>query len=34
MMKNSLLVDPSFNEFYQMEKETRNMKGLYDDHDG
>ncbi len=33
MMKNSLLVDPSFKEFDEMEKEAESMKGLYDVHD-
>lgn len=34
MMKNSLLVDPSFEEFHAMEKSTISMAGLYDEHDG
>ncbi|XOQ44976.1 MAG: Gly-zipper-Omp domain-containing protein [Clostridium sp.] len=34
MMKNSLLVDPTFAEFDEMEKLARNVKGLYDPHDG
>ncbi|PWV99305.1 hypothetical protein DFQ01_11521 [Paenibacillus cellulosilyticus] len=34
MMKDSLLVDPTFTEFSEMERYTRNMRGLYDDHDG
>ena len=34
MMKNSLLVDPSFCEFSEMERLTRDVRGLYDDHDG
>lgn len=34
MMKNSLLVDPTFNEFKEMERLTSNLKGLYDLHDG
>lgn len=34
MMKNSLLVDPSFKEFHEMEKATRGVKGLWDEHDG
>ena len=34
MMKNSLLVDLTFNEFYEMEKAASSMKGLYDEHDG
>lgn len=34
MMKNSLLVDPTFREFAEMEKETASIKGLYDEHDG
>jgi hypothetical protein len=33
MMKNSLLVDPTFNEFAEMEKLTRSVSGLYDEHD-
>ena len=34
MMKNSLLVDPSFKEFHEMEKATRGVKGFWDEHDG
>jgi hypothetical protein len=34
MMKNSLLVDPTFVEFKEMEKLTQNVSGLYDAHDG
>lgn len=34
MMKDSLLVDPTFVEFNQMEQYARNMNGLYDEHDG
>lgn len=34
MMKDSLLVDPSFREFEQMEKAAQGMYGLYDTHDG
>ena len=34
MMKNSLLVDPSFKEFHEMEKATRGVKGLWEEHDG
>lgn len=34
MMKDSLLVDPTFAEFNQMEQYARNMNGLYDEHDG
>lgn len=34
MMKDSLLVDPTFREFSEMEKETASIKGLYDEHDG
>ena len=34
MMKNSLLVDPTFAEFNEMESLTRNVKELYDIHDG
>lgn len=34
MMKNSLLVDPTFEEFHEMEKAAGSMVGLYDQHDG
>lgn len=34
MMKNSLLVDPTFAEFNAMEKAAASMKGLYDEYDG
>lgn len=34
MMKNSLLVDPTFEEFHAMEKVASSMEGLYDKHDG
>ena len=34
MMKDSLLVDPSFKEFMEMEKVAISMQGLYDSHDG
>ena len=34
MMKDSLIVDPTFIEFNEMEKLTQNMSGLYDAHDG
>lgn len=34
MMKNSLLVDPAFNEFTEMENLTQIVTGLYDEHDG
>lgn len=34
MMKNSLLVDPTFVEFHEMEKAASSMDGLYDEHDG
>ncbi|MFG6368797.1 MAG: hypothetical protein K1W16_10305 [Lachnospiraceae bacterium] len=34
MMKDSLLVDPSFREFYEMEKAAAALHGLYDVHDG
>lgn len=34
MMKNSLLVDPTFEEFNAMEKAAASMTGLYDEHDG
>jgi len=33
-MKDSLLVDPTFKEFEDMERESRDMEGLYDLHDG
>ena len=33
MMKDSLLVDPTFTDFNNMEKATRGMSGLYNDHD-
>ena len=34
MMKNSLLVDPTFREFKEMENAAASVKGLYDIHDG
>lgn len=34
MMKNSLLVDPSFKEFNEMKKATAGVKGLWEEHDG
>lgn len=34
MMKNSLLMDTTFREFEEMEKEAVSMDGLYDKHDG
>lgn len=34
MMIDSLLVDPTFKEFEEMEKVVVSMKGLYDNHDG
>ncbi len=34
MMQDSLLVDPTFEEFHDMEKAAAGMKGLYDKHDG
>lgn len=34
MMKNSLLIDPTFEEFHAMEKVAASMAGLYDEHDG
>ena len=34
MMKNSMLVDPSFTELLEMEALTENIDGLYDAHDG
>lgn len=33
-MKNSLLVDPTFNEFNEMENLARGVAGLYDEHNG
>lgn len=34
MMKDSLLVDPTFTDFNNMDKTARTMSGLYDEHDG
>lgn len=34
MMKNSLLSDPSFAEFSEMERAAASMAGLYDQYDG
>ena len=34
MMKDSLLVDPTFSEFEQMERLAVSVRGLYDAHDG
>lgn len=34
MMKDSLLVDPTFTEFGEMERLANNVKELYDPHDG
>lgn len=34
MMKDSLLVDPTFTEFNEMEQYVRTLDGLYDTHDG
>lgn len=34
MMKDSLLVDPTFVQFAEMEKVASRMSGLYDEHDG
>lgn len=34
MMQDSLLVDPTFEEFHEMEKAAAAMEGLYDKHDG
>ena len=34
MIKNSLLVDPTFVEVLEMEKVSLNMDGLYDEYDG
>ena len=33
MMKNSLLVDPTFREFKEMENAAASVQGLYDIHD-
>lgn len=34
MMKDSLVVDPTFAGFQEMEERTRTMQGIYDTHDG
>ena len=34
MMKNSMLVEPSFTEFNEMSEYAKNVHGLYDVHDG
>lgn len=34
MMQDSMLVDPTFDEFHAMEKAAASMDGLYDEHDG
>jgi signal peptidase I len=34
MMKNSLLVNPSFNEFNRMTQRVKDIPGMYDKHDG
>lgn len=34
MMKDSLLVDPTFTEFNEMQKEASKLNGLYDKYDG
>ena len=34
MMKDSLLIDTTFERFNEMEKVSKNMEGLYDLHDG
>lgn len=34
MMKDSMLVDPTFTEFNEMERLARTVNGLYDTHDG
>ena len=34
MMQDSLLVDPTFDEFYEMEKASSSIECLYDEHDG
>ena len=33
MMQDSLLIDPTFNEFEEMEKAASLLNGLYDEHD-
>lgn len=34
MMKDSLLLDPTFSTFSEMERAAANLKGLYDSHNG
>lgn len=34
MMTDSLMIDKTFERFNEMERTTKNMKGLYDEHDG
>ena len=34
MMKDNLLLDPTFSGFSEMERATANLAGLYDPHDG
>ena len=34
MMKDSLLLDPTFSSFSEMERAAANLAGLYDPHDG
>jgi len=34
MLKDSMLVDPTFGRFKEMERAARNVEGLYDIHDG
>lgn len=34
MLKDSMLVDPTFTRFQEMEKAARSVPGLYDEHDG
>lgn len=34
MMKDSLLIDPTFSEFNAMERAAASVTGLYDEHDG
>lgn len=34
MMKDSLLIDPTFKEFQEMERVATSLEGLYDTHDG
>ena len=34
MMKDSLLIDPTFKQFGEMEKAASGLEGLYEPHDG